>query len=108
LKTPVIFAGSCEAWKAQSQANTDHNLSYIGLAKMLVTRVWKNPKGYDCGGNFVNVGSCAGLFDPPPGSGGDLSYVPYNTPGTLEGVNLVPVADNQQEQASLLKIVLVE
>jgi len=110
LKTPVIFAGSCETWKGLSQSNAQHTLSYVGLAKLLVTRLWKNPNRYDCGGNFVNVGGCGniGAFDPPPGAGGDLSAVPFSSPGAMEGVNLVPVSDNFQEQASLLKIVLVE
>lgn len=85
LKAPVIFVGACEDWKA----NASERHSYVGLAKLLVTRLWVNNTGYDC-----------------PGS--DLQA--ENQPGPLhiEGLQILPVADGQDDHASLPKIYLVE
>lgn len=107
LKTPVIFAGACEDWQALSQQNSNHELYYIGMAKFLMTRAWKNPDSYDCGSKFVNVGSCSTTFDPPA-AGVLLSAVPYNTPGTIEGLSYFPTADGEETNASLIRIFLVE
>jgi hypothetical protein len=110
VNMPVIFAGDCETWQALSLGNNNFTLSYVGMAKFLMTRVWRNPDDYDCGSNFVNVGSPCDptTFNPPPGGGNLLSAVNFNTPGALEGVHLYPVPDELARQASLLKVVLVE
>ena len=107
LKTPVIFAGACEDWEALSLGGTRHELYYIGMAKFLMTRAWKNPKSYDCGSNFVNVGSCSTAFAPPP-AGVLMSAVNHNSPGTIEGLTVNPTADGEEDHASLITIFLVE
>lgn len=107
LKTPVIFAGACEDWQALSQSNSNHELYYVGMAKFLMTRAWKNPDNYDCGSNFVNIGSCSTTFDPPA-AGVLLSAVNSSTPGTVEGLTVAPTADGEETNASLIRIFLVE
>ncbi len=114
VNVPVIFAGACETWKAISNASPKHTLSYVGMAKLLLTRAWKNPDAYDCGSNFVNVTTDMGgnscdlsVFDPPPGSGNDLSEVTAHI-HAIEGVSLFPIPDTLARQASLLKVELVE
>ena len=107
LKTPVIFAGACADWQALSQKNSNHELFYVGMAKFLMTRAWKNPDSYDCGSNFVNVGSCSTSFDPPA-VGGLLSAVNNSTPGAIEGLTYYPTADGEETNASLIRIFLVE
>jgi len=107
LKTPVIFAGACEDWEALSLGGTRHELYYIGMAKFLMTRAWKNPDSYDCGSNFVNVGGCSTSF-APPAAGVLLSAVNHSTPGTVEGLTVAPTADGEENNASLISIFLVE
>jgi Flp pilus assembly protein TadG len=107
VNMPVIFAGACETWKAISNNATRNTMSYVGMARMLLTRAWKNPDAYDCGDSFVNVGSCTATFDPPAAGGGDLSKVTAHIQA-IEGVNLYPIPDQLARQASLLKVELVE
>jgi Flp pilus assembly protein TadG len=108
VNVPVIFAGACETWKAISNGSPKHTLAYVGLAKLLLTRAWKNPDAYDCGDSFVNVSGCdLSTFVPPPGSGNDLSKVTAHIQA-IEGVSLYPIPDQLARQASLLKVELVE
>jgi Flp pilus assembly protein TadG len=114
VNAPVIFAGACEDWKAISNPS-DHEFRYIGLSKLLLTRVWiKNNESYDCGDNSEVVqlhgGEGCEPFDPPLQSGIYFS-VPVSVPSSLkaiEGLHLVPVADDEDDQGSLLKVFLVE
>jgi Flp pilus assembly protein TadG len=109
VNVPVIFAGACDTWQALSLGNNNFTMSYVGMSKFLMTRAWRNPDDYDCGSNFVDVNGCdISAFDPPPGGGNLLSAVDFNTPGTMEGVSLYPISDDQAAQASLLKVFLVE
>jgi Putative Flp pilus-assembly TadE/G-like len=107
VNVPVIFAGACETWDAISNGSPGQTLSYVGMARMLLTRAWKNPDAYDCGDSFVNVGGCSNTFDPPAAGGGDLSKVTAHIQA-IEGVNLYPIPDQLARQASLLKVELVE
>lgn len=106
LKAPVVFAGACESWRALSLGNNQHSLVYIGMSKFLVTRLWKNPNGYDCGEDFVNATGCS-LSPPPGGPGGLLSIAPLNTPGAIEGLIQFPSLENE-EYASQSDVFLVE
>jgi hypothetical protein len=116
VNAPVIFAGACENWQAVSNAS-GHDLRYIGLSKLLLTRVWvKNNESYDCGEDSEVVqlhggeGCTASDFDPTL-SGGTYFSVPVSVPSSLkaiEGLTLVPVADDEEDQGSLLKVYLVE
>lgn len=110
LKTPVIFAGACADWQALSQKNSNHELYYVGMAKFLMTRAWKNPDSYDCGSNFVNVGAggCNLSGFDPPSNGGLLRAVNYSTPGAIEGLTRFPTPDGEETNASLIRIFLVE
>lgn len=116
VNAPVIFAGSCENWKAISNPS-DQDLRYIGLSKVLVTRVWvRNNESYDCGEESEvvrlhgdEVCNASG-FDP-----GLVSNTYFSLPVSvnsslkaIEGLTLVPVADDEENQGSLLKIFLVE
>ncbi|MBE0504633.1 MAG: hypothetical protein IBX46_10940 [Desulfuromonadales bacterium] len=101
LKTPVIFVGACEDWKAIGTA------SYVGMAKFLLTRAWATSNKYDCGSKFVNVGGCSTSFDPPS-SGGLLEAIGSYPPATIEGLTLLPTADGEETNASLIRIYLVE
>jgi len=118
VNAPVIFAGACENWKAISNASSEHSLAYIGLARVLVTRVWvKNGESYDCGddGEVVQfhggLGCNASDFDPGLRSGTYFSVDGVSVPANLkavEGLTLVPIADDEDDQGSLLKVFLVE
>lgn len=101
LKTPVIFIGECGPWKAIDTA------SYVGMAKFLLTRAWAPAAEYDCGSNFVNVGSCSTTFDPAA-PGGLLEAIGSTSPAMLEGLTLLPTADGEETNASLIRIYLVE
>lgn len=118
VNAPVIFAGACESWKAISNAaDPNSGFRYIGMSKLLLTRVWvKNNESYDCGedGEVVQLpvgAACSPSdFDPPLRNS---SY--FNLPVTvsaslkgIEGLTLVPVADDEEDQGSLLKVFLVE
>jgi hypothetical protein len=103
LKTPVIFVGSCETFNATPPTEA----YYVGLAKYLLTRAWKNPKDYDCGSNFVDVSGCVNTFNPPA-LNGLLQAVSGPNPSGFEGVQLIPTADGEETNASLIRIYLVE
>ena len=85
LKAPVIYVGACEDWKA----NASEPYNYVGLAKFLVTRIWVNNTGYDCPGSDLQAEDEPGAFH-------------------IEGLQILPVADGQDDQASLVRIFLVE
>jgi hypothetical protein len=108
IQVPVIFAGYCESWKALSNASSQHNLVYVGLADFYITRMWKNPDDYACISNWVSVNgtSCAGnSFDPPLVSG---EYQEVNDNGKgMEGMITVPQI-NSASAASTAKVYLVE
>ena len=105
---PIIFAGSCDEWKALSNSD-EHTLSYVGLAKFLITRVWLTNSPYDCGANFVDSsGEGCDPFTPPVAADGTFSAVNWNTPAALEGLNMVPILEDEEEDASILKVYLVE
>ena len=105
---PIIFAGSCDEWKALSNSD-EHTLSYVGLAKFLITRVWHTNSPYDCGENFVDSsGEGCSPFTPPVAADGTFSAVNFNTPAALEGLNMVPILEDEEEDASILKVYLVE
>ena len=101
LKTPVIFIGACDDWKAIGTA------SYVGMAKFLLTRAWAPAAEYDCGSKFVDVGSCPATFDPAA-PGGLLEAIGSTSPAMLEGLTLLPTADGEETNASLIRIYLVE
>ena len=69
VNVPVIFAGACETWKAISNGSPKHTLAYVGMARLLLTRAWKNPDAYDCGDSFVNVSGCIHHLRSPRGGG---------------------------------------
>jgi hypothetical protein len=101
LKTPVIFVGACETFDAIGTA------SYVGMAKFLLTRAWATSNKYDCGSNFVDVGGCSNVFNPSA-PGGLLEALTPNPPAALEGLTLLPTADGEETNASLIRIYLVE
>lgn len=114
VNMPVIFAGACEDWKALSNSD-NHVLTYVGLAKFLLTRVWVNPDQYDCGDKFVTTDSdeddCEGTsFDPELAGGDTFSLTAGLNPHivALEGINLIPVADDEEDSGSILEVFLVE
>lgn len=115
VNAPVIFAGSCEDWKALS--NGGHTLDYIGLSKFLLTRVWTNKNDYDCGTESEVVqlpasGASCTASSFVPGLFNDQYFsLPVTVKGGfkgLEGLTLVPVADDEKDQGSILKVYLVE
>jgi Flp pilus assembly protein TadG len=120
VNAPVIFAGACESWTAIANASSEHELRYIGMSKLLLTRVWKsNSERYDCGDDSEVVqlhgglGCSASDFDPGLRSGIYFSLPAESPPAhpslkAVEGVTLVPVADDEEDQGSLLKVFLVE
>ncbi|PKN12398.1 MAG: hypothetical protein CVU69_07905 [Deltaproteobacteria bacterium HGW-Deltaproteobacteria-4] len=104
LKTPVIFIGACDDWKAIGTA------SYVGMAKFLLTRAWATSNKYDCGSKFVNVGAegCNLSNFDPAAPGGLLEALTANPPASIEGLALLPTADGEETNASLIRIYLVE
>ncbi|WP_027714260.1 TadG family pilus assembly protein [Desulfuromonas sp. TF] len=116
VNAPVIFAGACEDWQAVSNAS-NHDLRYIGLSKLLLTRVWTNQGAFDCGEDSEVVQlhggeTCSATdFDPTLRSGTYFSVDGVTVPASLlalEGLTLEPVADDEDDQGSLLKVFLVE
>jgi hypothetical protein len=77
------------------------------MAKFLLTRAWANSNKYDCGSNFVDVGGCSNVFNPSA-PGGLLEALTPNPPAALEGLTLLPTADGEETNASLIRIYLVE
>jgi Flp pilus assembly protein TadG len=125
VNAPVIFAGACEDWDAVANASSQHELRYIGMSKLLLTRVWTTSSGdYDCGEDsevvqLDTVGlppgeDCtASDFDPGLRSSIYFSLPAASPPAApsllaIEGLTLVPVADDEDDQGSLLKVYLVE
>ena len=117
VNAPVIFSGACENWKAISNASSQHTLAYIGLSKVLLTRVWvKNNESYDCGEDSEVVrlhgGESCDESDFDPGLRSNTYFsLPVSVPASLkaiEGLTLVPVADDEEDHGSLLKVFLVE
>jgi Flp pilus assembly protein TadG len=122
VNSPVIFAGACEDWKAISNPSPVQGFTYIGLARTLITRVW--PRGaaadFDCGNDNEVVqlpsgGVDCSASDFNPGLRGGISFsLPAESPNApanfmaIEGLTLVPVADDEEAHASLLKVFLVE
>lgn len=113
VNAPVIFAGSCEDWSAISNPSPEHGFTYIGLSKLLLTRVWTNQLDYDCGDDFVQLNgeTCEDPFIP--GLSNDAFRLPGNPSAApslkaIEGLTLVPVADDEEDQGSILKVYLVE
>lgn len=85
LKTPVIYVGACDDVKF----NPSDRYSYVGLAKFLVTRLWVNNNGYDCPGSDLQAENEPGAFH-------------------IEGLQILPIADGEDDKASLIRIFLVE
>ncbi|MFO7607010.1 MAG: pilus assembly protein TadG-related protein [Desulfurivibrionaceae bacterium] len=114
LNAPVIFAGACEDWKAISNPSAEHTLTYIGLSKLLLTRAWIK-ESYDCGelSEVVQLpaGGCPDkVFDPALNGSyfsADGVPVPSSFRG-LEGLSMVPVADDEEDSGSMLNVFLVE
>jgi hypothetical protein len=89
------------------------------MSKVLITRVWTNQNDYDCGDDGEVVQLHGGLdcsasdFDPGLRSGTYFS-LPAESPSAdpsllaVEGLTLEPVADDEEDQGSLLKVFLVE
>ena len=109
INMPVIFAGSCDSFKALSNSPA-HTLNYVGMAKFLLTRAWNNPDQFDCGAQFVDsTGHSCEPFDPDVASDGTFSLTGTNPHQvSIEGVNLIPVADDEEEFGSILDVFLVE
>jgi Flp pilus assembly protein TadG len=110
VNMPVIFAGSCESFKALSGSD-QHVLTYVGMAKFLLTRAWVNPDQYDCGENFVDSTGhgCEEPFDPDVASDGTFSLAESNPHiKGLEGINLIPVADDDEDLGNALHVFLVK
>lgn len=117
VNAPVIFAGSCENFTAISGAASSHSLRYIGMSKLLLTRVWvKNNERYDCGEDAQVVqlpvgAACSPADFDPPLRNNSYFNLPVAVSASLmgiEGLTLVPVADDEEDQGSLLKVFLVE
>lgn len=85
LKAPVIYVGDCDDVKF----NPSDTYNYVGLAKFLVTRIWANNNCYFCPDSDLQDESRPGAFQ-------------------IEGLQIVPVADGEDDQASLTRIYLVE
>jgi hypothetical protein len=87
------------------------------MSKFLLTRVWSNSgDSYDCGDDsevvqFENGHGCSATDFDPSLLGGSYFSVPVSVPASLraiEGISLVPVADDKSDQGSILNIYLVE
>ena len=85
LKSPVIYVGDCD----DVTFNPSEPYNYVGMSKFLVTRIWVNNNGYDCPGSDLQA-------DNEPG------------PLHMEGLQVLPVADDEEPNASLIRIFLVE
>lgn len=85
LKTPVIYVGDCD----DVNFNPSETYNYVGLAKFLVTRIWANNNCYYCPDSDLQDENRPGAFQ-------------------IEGLQILPVADGQDDQASLIRIFLVE
>ena len=85
LKAPVIYRGDC----TEAKFNPSDTYNYVGLAKFLVTRIWANNNCYFCPDSDLQNESRPGAFQ-------------------IEGLQILPVADGEDEQASLVRIYLVE
>jgi Flp pilus assembly protein TadG len=107
INMPVIFAGSCESFKALSNSPA-HTLNYVGMARFLLTRAWKNPDQYDCGEQFVDcTGHGCDPFDPDVAADGTFSLGANPHLVSIEGINLIPIADDDEKFGSILDVYLV-
>lgn len=120
LTIPVIFAGSCEEWKAISSGpvKTDNKLFYIGTADFLVTRAWLHNDCYQqqtedppAGPVIVSTfpGDCSAEdFDPTLAAGSVFGCTGGKAPNAaLEGLIRPPTRGDDAE-FGVAKIYLVE
>jgi hypothetical protein len=121
VNAPVIFAGACEDWRAISNPSPEHGFTYVGLSKLLITRVWARgvTADFDCGEDTevvqlnAGAGCSSSIFEPGLRSGIYFSLPAESPPApgnlmAVEGLTLVPIADDEEDQGSLLKVFLVE
>jgi hypothetical protein len=89
------------------------------MSKVLLTRVWTNTDDFDCGADsdvvqLHGAPECnASDFDPGLRSSNYFSLPAESPPASpsllaLEGITLEPIADDEADQGSLLKVFLVE
>ncbi|MEN8135416.1 MAG: pilus assembly protein TadG-related protein [Thermodesulfobacteriota bacterium] len=123
LTLPVIFAGSCDDWKAVSNGpvSTDNTLFYVGTSDFLLTRAWLTADCYDHGANAINItetspadGSCgpvaSGDYDPAITAGLSFQCGGGHTPNAaIEGVLRPPSRGGElAESGGIMKVYLVE
>lgn len=111
VQIPVIFTGFCDTFSAILNPSANFDSVYIGLADLLITRLWKNPDDFDCGNSYVRLdidsGTCsASDFSPSLAGSAEFSAV-NSTSMAIEGLFKVPEVD-MAEAASIVRVYLVE
>lgn len=110
VQIPVIFTGYCQTYDAISNPSANFDSVYIGLADLLITRLWKNPGDFDCGSSYVHLdagsGSCLASSFSPALAGSTFGAVNSNTLA-VEGLFKEPQVD-PSAAASIVRVFLVE